>query len=209
MKHQVPSSMLRRRKFIKQGALFVPALFLPRLMDATPTVRRPGIAGTYNHSMPASGGGGGGPAAFIVSGHGTSRNNFTGVVGCKFTASANMTVTALGRLVLSGNTHTHVVFLCTAGGTIITSQTIPTSGITADTYNFVSITPVSLSSGTSYYLVSHEDSGLDSWYDQAAVTTSTGTINNSAHAGSDPPVIFTNDAAGECFVNPNFQYMIP
>lgn len=149
------------------------------------------------------------PSAFIVSGHGTARNDFSGAVGCKFTTSANMTVTALGRLVLSGNTLTHTVYLTAGNGTTITSQAIPTSGITADTYNFVPITPVQLTAGSSYYIVSHEDNGFDTWYDAAPVTVSTGTVDNSAHASSDPSVIFTDDTAGECFGNPNFEYTIP
>ena len=147
-----------------------------------------------------------GDTPFIVSGHGTSRNNFDGVVGCKFTATANITVTSLGRLVLSGNTQTHVVYLMTSSGIEITEATIPTTGIIADTYNYIAITPVALVSGTSYYLVSTEVNGGDSWYETAAVAVSTGTVNNSAHSSSPPPTTMTDDTAGQCFVNPNFLW---
>lgn len=152
---------------------------------------------------------GGGDTPFITSGHGTSRNNFDGSVGCKFTPSSTITVTSLGRLVLAGNSATHVVYIVNTDGSILVQQTIPTSGITANTYSYVAITPTTLVSGTTYYLQQLEVNGGDSWYDDSGTitTTAVGTISFSAHIAGGPPGLPTDDTSGSfSFGNPNFLY---
>lgn len=164
-------------------------------------------------SNPVSASGGGGANTLIISGAGTARNDFTGVVGCKFTANANVTVTDLGRLVWAGNANAHTVYLTdSTGATVLASASVTTAGIGAGTYNYTALgAGVSLTAGTSYYLVSTETSGGDSWgNDDATITSSSDfTVVNSAHAGSAPPVVFTDDTAAHCFVNPNFKYTKP
>ncbi|MBI3417765.1 MAG: hypothetical protein HY043_20935 [Verrucomicrobia bacterium] len=94
------------------------------------------------------------------------RNNLSGWVGIRIDVqSAPITVTALGRLVLRGNTQTHSLKLVVANTGVDvpgTTVTVATARSTAGQYKYATLaTPVVLSAGTSYYLVSSEVSGRD------------------------------------------------
>lgn len=164
---------------------------------------------------PAGGGGGGNP--FVLSGHGlVTRHDFTGLVGYKFTPSANMTVTALGRLVLSGNSASHTVYLEDASGTLLASASVSMSGATADTYVYANISTVSLTSGTAYYLLSGELNGGDDWFDNtdgahdALIThTSDAAMNTSAFVTNPNSAVTDTGGANIAFGHPNFKYTIP
>ncbi len=103
-------------------------------------------------------------------GLGTGRNNFTGWVGMSITVgSSPVTVTALGRVVVSGNTGSHLVKIVNAatsqdvtGGSV----TVSTVGGTAGTLAYANLpASVTLSANTTYYVVSQETQGGDAWYD--------------------------------------------
>jgi hypothetical protein len=63
------------------------------------------------------------------------------------------------------------------------SVTISMAGGTPGVFSFVSLpSPITLSANTTYYLVSDETSGGDTWYDYGGITTTTAvTANNSVY----------------------------
>jgi O-glycosyl hydrolase len=91
---------------------------------------------------------------------GTIRNDFTGWVGLQFTVGYTpITVTDLGRWIVSGNSGAHTLKLVTAssgadvpGGSV----SLNTSGQTAGAYAYATLSGgVTLSANTAYYVVSH------------------------------------------------------
>src|ERR1041385_6258811 len=73
---------------------------------------------------------------------GTPRNDFSGWVGFQMNVGeANLTVTDLGRYIVSGNTGTHTVKIVNASGTDVSgaSVSIATSGATAGQFKYVSL----------------------------------------------------------------------
>ena len=113
------------------------------------------------------------------------RNNFGGFVGMKFTiGTAPVTVTALGRIFVTGNTGTHIVKLVRAAdGSDVPGASVSLSmaGGTARQFRYASLAaPVALLANTSYYLVSQEANGGDKWYDYGAISaTGIATVNTS------------------------------
>lgn len=97
------------------------------------------------------------------------RSDFTGWVGFKFTVgSTPIRVTDLGRWVVSGNSGSHVVKLVRADDLTDVpnaSATVNTSGKPAGQFAYAQLAgTVTLAANTTYYLVSHEVSGGDQWY---------------------------------------------
>jgi hypothetical protein len=103
------------------------------------------------------------------------RNNFSGWLGMQFTVGPKpITVTALGRQYVAGNTASHSVRLVRAsdglevpGGSIVFFLS-GTPG--AFSYGRL-LNPVTLDANTSYYLLSNERTGGDSWYDYTQVNS--------------------------------------
>src|SRR6185437_16921804 len=116
------------------------------------------------------------------------RNNFDGWVEFELTVgSTPLVVSDLGRWVRSGNSGTHTVKLVGANGLDIpgAAVTVSTAGATAGEFKYVALTnAITLASDTSYYLVSQEVSGGDTWYEWDSTLTSSGaaTINNPIYA---------------------------
>src|SRR4051812_29003657 len=86
---------------------------------------------------------------------GTLHSDFTGYAGMQVVVGASpITVTALGRMMVSGNTGTHTVKLVKASdGSDVTggSVTISMSGGTAGQYRYATLaSPVTLSAGATY-----------------------------------------------------------
>ncbi len=104
---------------------------------------------------------------------GSTRNNFTGLVGSRITVgSASLDVAGLGRFYLAGNTATHALKLVQAsdGADVPGSQiTVVPSAAGQFSYTQFAIA-ITLQANTSYYLLSQETSGGDSWYDYTPVT---------------------------------------
>ncbi len=128
---------------------------------------------------------------------GSTVNAFTGKVGMKFQPTTPITVTSLGRYVVSGNTLTHVVELWDTGTTgtdcniIIASVTVDTSGQSANTVVYGNITPTALLTSHSYAVMSNEISGQDKYLDDNSTTTVT----------SDATLLFSLFYSGSCGVN--------
>ncbi len=139
------------------------------------------------------------------------RNNFTGVVGCKITiGSSPLTITHVGRWVVSGNTGTHRVYIASNLGVIITDTLVDvdTLGAPASAFKYVALlNPVVLSSGVEYFLVSEELSSGDQWHEESVIIhSSDATINFSAYG--DYGGALTTGASGRSYVPPNFKYTV-
>ena len=140
----------------------------------------------------------------------TSRNNFSGWVGMKFTTSASvMTASSLGRICVSGNTRVHQVMLVQASnGQIVPggSVSISLSGCTAGQFSYAPLSsPITLQPNTAYYLVSNEAYGGDQWYDASGVATTSGGIVSGAVYSSDSVNWLLGGGANTSFVPPNLQ----
>ena len=146
---------------------------------------------------------------------GTVRNDFSGYVGMQVVVGAEpLTVTALGRMMASGNSGIHTVkFVRANDGAEVAggATTVVMSGGTVGQFQYGRLsTPVVLAAGTAYYLMSQETSGGDMWFDwDTAITTSS--------AASDVAVVWENGAgnwspytiSGRCFVPLDFKYLTP
>ena len=116
---------------------------------------------------------------------GAVRNNYTGGFGLRFTVgSAPLTVTALGRIYIAGNTGSHVVKLVNAAdGTDVpgASVTVTLPNGTPGQFTYVALpSPVVLSPNTTYNLISFETAGGDQFYDAGPVIPAPGVTVNSA-----------------------------
>jgi hypothetical protein len=92
--------------------------------------------------------------------------------------SSPLTVTALGRLVLSGNTQAHEITLVDAANNLLGSVTVNTAGMTVGQFVYAALSsPVTLSASHVYYILSMENVGGDFWYaDNVNVTTTSAAI---------------------------------
>lgn len=156
----------------------------------------------------ASGGGPSGTPA-LTSGAGSSlRNDFTGNVGFAFTPARTLTVSSLGRWVVSGNSQTHTLGIWNGSGTLLGSVTVNCSGATAGQYLYATLSSsISLANGTQYYIASAETSGGDQWYDAFPVTYTTDLAVNFASYGSGSAAPLGNGVSGAyAYVPVNFLY---
>jgi hypothetical protein len=144
---------------------------------------------------------------------GNARNDFSGWVGMDFTSNVSGTtiVSALGRICLSGNTGTHIVKLVnSATGQDVPAAfaSVPMAGCTVGQFAYASLpNAVQLAPGSSYYLVSQEVSGGDTWYDTIPVNANGVTVNSSIYSWNGS-WIRNNDGA-KSYVPPNLQFSLP
>lgn len=128
---------------------------------------------------------------------GTLRNDYTGWIGMKITVGASpLTVIALGRIAVFGNSRTHSVKIINAatgadvpGATVSINAASGTPGSFA--YSNLSV-PITLSSNSSYYFVTQETSGTDFWYDHNTTIQTTNVASGISAVysdGSSPYVI--------------------
>ena len=138
------------------------------------------------------------------------RNDYGGWVGMALTVgSSPLTVSSLGRVCVAGNAGIHVVkFVSAATGTDVSGSQVSVNmaGCTAGQFVYGSLTsPLTLSAGAGYYLVSQEVAGGDQWYDQGSIATSSGaTVNNSVwlNGSTWTPQLGPSTS----YVPPNFTY---
>lgn len=141
------------------------------------------------------------------------RNDFGDYVGMKFTVgSSGLTVKELGRYFVSGNSGTHTLKIVKVGdGSTVATASINMSSGTADAlgYKYVSITPVTLTANTAYYLASLEVNGGDQWYGRLdtgmpqLTTTSAATVNTAVYYMNS---VWNEYGTGRCYVPLNFKY---
>ncbi len=102
----------------------------------------------------------------------TLRSDFGGCVGFVFTVGASpITVSELGRWVVSGNSQSHDLYLVNSAGAVLGTVNVNMAGATPGTFKYGTLSsPVVLSSATQYGIMSKEENGLDQWYDISPVT---------------------------------------
>jgi len=146
-------------------------------------------------------------AAILSRSGGTVRNNYDGLVGFRFVAAANATVTQLGRWVVSGNSRAHTVQIMNSALTVLGSVTVNTSGATAGQIAYVSLaSPVSLTAGQAYFVMCDEASGGDSWYDyNQTISENTAIVSQMISAWGAGSVY----SPGKSFVPVGFKFTIP
>jgi len=142
-----------------------------------------------------------------------SRNDFTGWVGMSVTiGNSSVIVDALSRAVLAGNTGLHSLKIVDAA----TGNDIPGAVTSVDTTtgapgSFVSGTlPVSvtLNANATYYILSQETLGGDTWYDSdtQASTDSHGALNGPVY-GVGAPYTLILGSAGQTFGPVSFHFV--
>ena len=141
------------------------------------------------------------------------RNNFSGFVGMRFTVgSSALSVSALGRIFITGNSGTHTVKLVLATtGTDVPGGSVSVSmvGGVAGQFKYVSLgSPVTLQANTAYYLVTQEASGADQWYDTGTVSSTTAGAVNSSIYSYDSVNWNPYNTVNTSYVPANFQYAL-
>lgn len=159
--------------------------------------------------------GGGGATSFVTSvTAGSTRNNWNGEVGFRFTVGASpITVTELARWVLAGNTNAHNVSIYgnifTGSPTLIAQVSIDTSGAPTNAFKSEAISPVVLSAATIYCIVSEELSGGDSFLNSntSITTTTVATVVDAVYRSGTSGAFHNNGGpAGFAYVPPSFSY---
>jgi hypothetical protein len=125
----------------------------------------------------------GGQAYITAYNPGPVRNNYSGFVGMEFiTRSGALSVSALGRIYLPGNTGTHIVKIVRADGTDVAGASVSITmngSVPAGAFQYGLLAQsVILKPGTTYFLVSQEQFGGDTWYDYGPI----GTVDSAAAA---------------------------
>lgn len=137
---------------------------------------------------------------------GTPRNDQPGSVGFRvMVGAANLTVTQLGRWIISGNTDTHLVKITADGtNTALASCSVDTSVGTPGTYEYCTLgTPFLMLSGVVYAVLVVETTGSDFWYDNSDTSVSPsadGTVPSGSFNGGG------NGGMNMVYVPPNFKY---
>ena len=146
---------------------------------------------------------------FFLQAYTGSRNNYTGDIGYVFTPAGSITVRALGRQVSIAIASNHTVALYRNDATpVLLASVVVSPSSVQDGYGYayeLLVSPVVLSSGTNYRLLSSEASGGDKWRDVgavpnhsavasilgAAIAPTTNSYSGGADAAYVPPTFFT------------------
>jgi len=141
----------------------------------------------------------------------TLRSNFSGWVGFRFAVGgAPITVTQLGRWVVSGNSGSHTVKLVDSGGNDVPggSVTVNTSGAAAGQFAYATLaTAVTLAPGATYVLMSQETNGGDQWYDyNCGVTLTSAATPNQAAWANNGGIYVTTGASTNSYGPVNLKY---
>jgi hypothetical protein len=155
----------------------------------------------------------GGEVAFISDfDSGTLRNDYGDFVGMHFQVSSTpIAVSKLGRMMVSGNSGSHLLKLvdaATGNDLIGGSVTINMGGGTPGQFKYASLaTPIILTPGSQYYLVSQESLSGDYWYDidTTLTTTSAGAVSEGVY-GTGPGSWYSYGTAAHSYVPVNFTY---
>ena len=143
----------------------------------------------------------------VIAGPQGSRNNFTGTVGSKFTASANVSVGKLGfeDQLLNGLASPHQVGLWNSSGTLLASVTVQsgTGSELIGNWRYETLpTPVTLTAGSTYIIGAQVTSGGDKWTDNG--NSPIEFAINPAYSIGSPPNVFSNGS----FAFPNLDGLL-
>jgi hypothetical protein len=164
---------------------------------------------TVNASAPAEG-----TALVTYFSPSALRNDFNGWVGMRLQGGASdISVKALGRWVVAGNSQTHTVRLVNAGtGAELATASVATSGQPAGAFTYTTLgSPVTLLANTTYYLLSEEFAGGDTWYDYNTTTITTSAASDTGVVWAtvaNPNSFIAGGSVSQAFVVPNLRYTI-
>ncbi len=137
----------------------------------------------------------------------STRSDFTGWLGCKFSVVGSITISQLGRPFYTGNANNHDVGIFNSSGSPLVIGTVNCSSGTNAVFNWVTVANTVLTTGD-YFLASLEASGGDTWRDQTTqTTTAAATVVTSVfRSGTGTTGAFSNSTALFTYVPPNFKY---
>ena len=152
-------------------------------------------------------------ATFITSSSlGHTRNDVTGWTGMSVTVGpVPLVVTALGRMIAPGNNATHTLKIVAAGTGLdvpLATTTINAATGTSGTFLYGPFTNrISLNANSTYYIVSQETQGGDTWYsdDTTVVTSADGTLVGAVQGG--PPYTTAPNTANQPYGPLDFVYV--
>lgn len=138
------------------------------------------------------------------------RNDFSGWVGMNITMKVTVNLVSLGRICVSGNSKAHTVKIVKAvdGFDLAEASTIVNmAGCVPGQFVYAPLdSPVTLSAGTRYYLVTEETQGGDRWHDRTVVTTTSAAgLNGTVFSIGPSRWTGANDAMS--YAPPSFQYI--
>ncbi len=142
---------------------------------------------------------------------GTPRSNFTAELGCVIVVGgSNITVTQLGRWVISGNSASHLLKIRKASdASVVGSVSVNTSGATTGAFLYGTLgSPITLNASETYYLLSEETNMGDEWYDNDTTVTSTAVASVDS-AGYYDGTLHAPGSAGQTYVLVSFKYSSP
>ena len=141
---------------------------------------------------------------------GALRADYTGHVGMKIAVGAQaLTVTSLGRIYVSGNAGTHTLKVVRASdNAVVASASLSMSGGISGQFKYAPLpSPVTLAANTTYYVVSMETAGGDTWYDYYGTVLSTMSVASVVSGIYGDGVNWgIAGGAGNCYVPVDFQY---
>jgi hypothetical protein len=143
---------------------------------------------------------------------GPIRNDYSGWAGMQIVVGANpLTVSQLGRMMAPGNTGTHTVKLVKAADGLDVpggSAAVGMNGGTPGQFRYGALSsPVTLTAGTTYLVLSQETAGGDTWHDYyTTLTTTAVAVNNAVAWGTGPGAWNTYPAGNQSFVPVDFKY---
>ncbi|MBV9746513.1 MAG: immunoglobulin domain-containing protein, partial [Acidobacteriia bacterium] len=152
-------------------------------------------------------------AAFFVTSDnlGTLRNDYSCWVGMVIQVGATpLGVKALGRIMVAGNTGTHLVKIVNAstgldlpGGSVSVTMT----GATPGYFVYQALpSPVTLNAYATYYFLTQETQGADQWYDYNTTVQTTTAASVTAAVYSYGPSYVTTGYPGQTYGPVDFQY---
>lgn len=145
---------------------------------------------------------------------GQMRNDFTGWVGMKVVVGSKaMAVKSLGRLMCGGNSGVHNLRIVRGSdlSTLYGGQVTVSMSGTPGQYVYAPLTtPARMEPGETYYVLSSEVSGGDSWYnyDTRLVTTSDAAVLTGAWAWATTGPVFLGGYPDASYGPVNFEYTL-
>ncbi|MBV9745880.1 MAG: hypothetical protein JO099_19120 [Acidobacteriia bacterium] len=143
---------------------------------------------------------------------GALRNDYSGWVGMSIRTGSNaLTVTALGRIVLTGDSAAHTVKLVNgATGLDVPGASAPVSTVSGSPGNFAYTplsSPVTLNANTVYYVVTQEVAGGDVWCDYNGTivqTTNAATVTSAVYSSGSAYIV--TGGSGQTYGPVDFRY---
>ncbi len=140
-------------------------------------------------------------------------NNQTRDIGFRFKndSGTTVTVTQLGRWVITGNNQTHTLRIYSDTGTSLASVVVDCNGATAGQFLYGTLAvPYDLQPNTYYYITSSEVSGGDQWYSNGGTNLTWTAVGSNLTSGYVEGGVVHNNSDNSRSLGPvSFQYSAP